>query len=170
MDNKLKAVIIIVLTAIAILPMGVKLMGQGQAATESSSPSQNQSPDKSNPAAANTGSSYHRETPPQFVDDPAVIGEWKSVDFVQKMDDFKPGKQLWTGDLYLKGMTFMAGGRTGGPWQWSKGVLFHPGDKSLGKYEIRELGGARYLFMEWISGDVLIRGQEPRYYVLKFVS
>jgi hypothetical protein len=168
MDNKLKAVIIIVLTAIAILPMGVKLMGQGQAATETSPPGQNQ--DNSNPAAANTSSPYHRETPPPFVDDPAVIGEWKSVDFVQKMDDFKPGKQLWTGDLYLKGMTFMAGGRTGGPWQWSKGVLFHPGDKSLGKYEIKELGGARYLFMEWISGDVLIRGQAPRYYVLKFAS
>ena len=34
-------------------------------------------------------------------------------------------------------------------------------------YEIRNIEGKDYLFYEWISGDVTIRGMKPCYYVLR---
>jgi hypothetical protein len=35
------------------------------------------------------------------------------------------------------------------------------GDKTASHYEIRQIGGQRYLFIEWKNGDVIIRGQKP---------
>ena len=78
-----------------------------------------------------------------------------------------PGKPGWTGGFAFERLNFLADGHTSGPWDWSKGYLWHPGDKVEGKYEIRDLGGTKYLFMEWMSGDVTIRGQKPWYYVLQ---
>ncbi len=106
-------------------------------------------------------------TPPAFVDDPDALGKWASVNFVDKIEDFVAGQKLPPEELYLKGIEFQANGKTDGPWQWSKGTLWHPGDKSLGHYSIREMDGKKYLFMEWISGDVLLRGMKPCYYVLE---
>ena len=53
-----------------------------------------------------------------FVNDPQVIGEWESVDFVANPSDFNPDKPNWKGGLYLKGLTFLEDGRPrslGGP-------------------------------------------------------
>jgi len=124
------------------------------------------------PAALNIPTDTH---PPEFwsmkarpfVPDPDLVGRWTAVDFVRSPDRFQPGKLQWTGDLYLKQMTFGEGGTTAGPWRWTKDWLQHPGDKSEGRYWIRKLDGATYLFMEWISGDVTIRGQQPWFYVFK---
>ncbi|MEE9403155.1 MAG: LamG domain-containing protein, partial [Desulfobacteria bacterium] len=96
-------------------------------------------------------------------------GEWRAVDFVKEIEYFKPGKKQWTSDLYLKGLTFYKDGRTSGPWTWEKGWLWHPGDKTKARYIIKEIDGSSYLFMEWISGDVTIRRQKPRYYVMQKV-
>ncbi len=101
-----------------------------------------------------------------FVSDPEVIGQWKSVDFVPSVEDFQPGEQLFAGDLYLKELTFKPNGKTSGIWYWSKGFYWHPDEKRKGHYEIRTLNGTKYLFLEWLSGDVLLRGQPPEYYVL----
>lgn len=97
------------------------------------------------------------------------IGNWQSVDFVRKIEYFEPGEKKWNDDLYLKGLEFYKGGTTSGPWTWKKGYLWHPDDRTKARYIIKELGGKRYLFMEWMSGDVTIRGQKPWYYVMKDV-
>jgi beta-lactamase regulating signal transducer with metallopeptidase domain len=102
-----------------------------------------------------------------FVDDPAVIGQWKSVDFVKTMDGFKPGERRWKGDLFLKEITFKRHGGTDAGFRWSKGYIWHMGDRVEGRYEIRNLDGKDYLFVEWMSGDVTIRHQKPNYYVLE---
>jgi hypothetical protein len=103
-----------------------------------------------------------------FVNDPQVIGEWESVDFVANPSDFNPDKPNWKGGLYLKGLTFLEDGRTAKPWwTWTKGVLIHHGDKTASHYEIREIKGQSYLFLEWKSGDVMVLGMKPSYYVLK---
>ena len=52
-------------------------------------------------------------------------------------------------------------------WTWTKGLLLHSGDQTASRYEIREINGASYLFMEWKSGDVTIAHMKPQYYVLK---
>ncbi len=105
-----------------------------------------------------------------FVRDPDVIGKWISVDFVRHIDAFEPDSKKWTGDLYLQSLSFYENGKTSGPWQWTKGSLYHPGDNTKAKYEIRYYNDVPYLFMEWMSGDVAIRGQKPRCYVLKKVK
>ncbi len=104
-----------------------------------------------------------------FVDDPQVIGEWKSVDFVADSSDFKPDQPSWPEDkLFLKGLTFRENGKTAQPWwTWTRGVVVHHGDKTASRYEIREINGHIYLFFEWKSGDVTISGMKPHYYVLK---
>jgi hypothetical protein len=102
-----------------------------------------------------------------FVNDPAVVGEWKSVDFVADISAFNPAQPAWKGKLYLKGLTFEENGKTPQAWwTWTKGVLIHHGDQTASRYEIKEIGGVRYLFLEWKSGDVMIAGRKPWYYVL----
>jgi bla regulator protein BlaR1 len=107
-----------------------------------------------------------------FVNDPEVLGEWVSVDFVKTPDQFVPGVQKFGGDLYLEGLKFLPNGKTGAPWfGWTKGVLMHlGGDHTADRYTIKDLAGAKYMFFEWKSGDYIIRHQKPRYYVLKKVK
>jgi bla regulator protein BlaR1 len=103
-----------------------------------------------------------------FRNDPAVIGTWESVDFVETPENFSPGARAWRGELYLKELVFLPGGKGGKPWwTWTKGVVMHHGDRTASRYEIKKLGGAEYMFFEWKSGDYVFRGMKPFYYVLK---
>lgn len=103
-----------------------------------------------------------------FENDPEIVGEWKSVDFVKEISEFKPNEKQWKEDLYLKEMIFEKDGKTFKPfWTWTKNVIIHSGDKTASKYEIKDIGGAKFMFFEWKSGDVTIRGMKPMYYVLK---
>jgi hypothetical protein len=102
-----------------------------------------------------------------FVDDPAAIGRWTSVDFVDSPEQFKPGSQSWGGKLYLQELVLLPGGKTPHFWQtWTKGVIMHQGDKTAEHYEIKEIGGTNYMFLEWKSGDYSYSRAKPAYYVL----
>jgi hypothetical protein len=104
----------------------------------------------------------------KFVDDPQVLGEWESVDFVKDIASFNAAQKSWKGKLYLKGLTFLKDGKTPQEWfTWTKGVLIHQGDQTASHYEVRQINGVSYLFLEWKSGDVTIAGMKPHYYVLK---
>lgn len=103
-----------------------------------------------------------------FVNDPAVLGKWESVDYVASPSDFNPDKRAWRGDLFFKGFNFLENGKFPEAWQtWTKGVVIHSGDKTASRYELKEIKGQTYLFFEWKSGDVTILGRKPNYYVLK---
>lgn len=104
-----------------------------------------------------------------FIDDPQVVGTWKSVDFVKEIDDFKAGQRQWKfGELFLKELVFLPGGQTFKPWwTWTKGMVFHWGDKTASSYIVKEFDGEPYMFFEWKSGDYTIRAMKPSYYVLK---
>ena len=102
-----------------------------------------------------------------FINDLEALGTWKSVDFIENIGDFKPGTKNFKGDLYLKEMLILENGKTGGPWNWTKGLILHPGDKTAAKYLIKEIAGSKYMFFEWKSGDYTIRHMKPSYYVLK---
>jgi hypothetical protein len=105
-----------------------------------------------------------------FVDDPPVLGTWESVDFVATIAEFNPDLRAMRGELFFKGLTFLAGGKTTHPWfTWTKGVLIHHGDQTASRYELRELKGRTYLFLEWKSGDFTISGRKPQYYVLQSI-
>lgn len=165
MNNTIKAIVIIAVTVLAVIPITVRLVRQnGPVRTAPASASPPPAAQAVTPERPRTA--YTADQCPPFVDDPMVVGTWESVDFLRDPAFFKPGQTQWTGDLFLKGFTVNPGGTTSGPWDWSKGVLWHPGDKTLAKYEIKTIDGADYMFMEWISGDVTIRGMKPSYYVL----
>ena len=104
-----------------------------------------------------------------FVNDPKVIGGWKSVDFVRETDQFKPAEKNWKGDLFLNHLVFEEGGNiTGKIFKWTKGLVLS--DDTASKYIMREIDGSTYMFFEWKSGDYTIRHSKPSYYVLKKVS
>jgi len=117
---------------------------------------------------AATESTRHSNRIGMFENDPRVIGHWRSVDFVWNINDFKPGVKSFRGELYLKEFVFAADGKTHKPfWTWSKGRVFHSGDKTTARYILMSIENEDYLFLEWMSGDVTIRGKKPWYYVLK---
>lgn len=97
------------------------------------------------------------------------LGKWESVDLVQNIEDFKAGKKSWGGGLFLEGIEFKRGGKTSNPMMpgWDNEWILHRDGQTKAKYIIKEIDGATYLFLPWLSGDVTERGQKPWYYVLK---
>lgn len=102
-----------------------------------------------------------------FVNDPEIIGYWKSVDFVERIEDFDPNTKAFKGKLFLKDVEFMLGGRMSLSWTWTKDWILHSNGKTKAQYRIKKIDGQMYLFLPWLSGDVIKRGQKPRYYALK---
>ena len=102
-----------------------------------------------------------------FVPDQEAIGSWTSVDFVKTIEDFDPAYKSWKGDLYLKGLILYRDGTTSGPWQWTKGIIVHPVDRTASRYLIKEYNGTKYMFFEWKSNDYSVRHEKPLLYVLK---
>lgn len=96
------------------------------------------------------------------------LGSWKAIDFVKNVEEFKPDKKAFNGELYLKQFEFKENGVTHKPfWTWKDGYVYHSGDKSKARYLLKNVDGVDYLFLEWINGDVLHRGQKPHWYVFK---
>jgi bla regulator protein BlaR1 len=130
-------------------------------------------------AAAARAEDWHDNVDLPFIDDPAVLGQWASVDFVATPDQFVPGQQRFKEALYLTAMEFLPSGEmswgtegdalTPRPWiVWTKGVVMHQGgDKTASRYTMKDIDGSTYMFLEWKSGDYIIRHQRPQYYVLK---
>ncbi|NQV35328.1 MAG: PDZ domain-containing protein [Phycisphaeraceae bacterium] len=118
-----------------------------------------------------------------FVDDSDVIGTWRSVDYVDEMEQFRVGKKKWKGrggKLFLHEMIFADKGRVvskndnapeGYGLTWTKGLVISDGrSKKASQYTLKDMAGSTYMFYEWKSGDYTFRYRKPSYYVLKKVS
>ncbi len=107
-----------------------------------------------------------------FVNDPGVLGQWKSVDFVKRPDDFVPGKRATQIELYLDTLTFRENGQMKHypVISWTKGFVLHQNDKTASAYTIKEINGKKYMFFEWKSGDYVFRGMRPHFYVLEKIK
>jgi hypothetical protein len=102
-----------------------------------------------------------------FKDDPAVLGRWKSVDFVPAIEVFVPNGRRSPEQLFLKGLAFLPEGKTETPgYTWTQGVLIKAGYRTASKYVFKTLGGQEYMFLEWKAGDYVLRDRKPEYYVL----
>lgn len=100
-----------------------------------------------------------------FVNDAEVVGVWKCIDFVQNIEQFNPEFRSWNFGLFYNNIVFTEGGQVL-PWGiWTKGYLINAGERTASKYIIKEIGGIKYLFIEWKSGDYTFRNQAPHYYV-----
>ena len=104
-----------------------------------------------------------------FVDDPQVIGQWTSVDFVGVPEDFKPGTQTWKGDLpVFQKFTVLPDGRTSYQWlTWTRGGFINKGERTAASYEIRNIIGTNFMFVEWKNGDYILFHSKPGLYVLR---
>ena len=100
-----------------------------------------------------------------FMDDATVHGQWISTDFIRTIQAFNPLEKAWKGDLFLKELTFFPDGETSLAYTWTNGRLVD--NDSISAYTLKEIEGEVYLFMEWMSGDVTVRGNSPQFYVLK---
>lgn len=101
---------------------------------------------------------------------PEIVGQWQSVDFVSSPEQFQPGAQQWKGELFLKEITFDSDGSSSKPWRWTEGWIHEMDGDVKAQYYIKRIDGEKYLFFPWLSGDVTIRDQKPKYYVLKAVA
>jgi len=53
---------------------------------------------------------------------------------------------------------------------WTKGKVLSKQDKTASGYDLRDINGKTYMFMQWKSGDYVFRGREPVYYILEKVD
>ncbi len=103
-----------------------------------------------------------------FVNDPEAIGQWETVDFVRRIEDFDPKVRRWKGRGFLKGIVLLENGASllrGATW--TRGLILNHAVKTAEKYHIKQIDGATYMFYEWKSGDYTIKHRKPWYYVLK---
>ena len=105
-----------------------------------------------------------------FVYDDNVIGIWNSVGFVDKIEDFSPDKKVEK--LYLKSIEFNADGSAiqkymDDEWQdkWTKGYLLNIHRTTAAAYEIHNIDGIEYLFLQWKMGNYIYGGIKPSFYV-----
>ncbi len=124
-----------------------------------------------------------------FIDNPAMLGNWISVDFVHTPDDFIPNEKQSYAILYLSGLFLGDNGVTS--WTlahetdtgeidheqidtswifWTKGLIVDKQSETASRCEIRTLDGTDYLFYEWKSGDYIYGGRKPSWYVFKRVQ
>lgn len=120
-----------------------------------------------------------------FVSDTSVIGKWATVDFVKNPEQFNPDNISTDQKFFVKEMTFLENGElkevfaevnkkqiddTHTPWlSWTKNYVINKGgDHVTSKYEIREINGSKYLFVEWKTGDYTYFHESPSFIVLKY--
>ena len=109
-----------------------------------------------------------------FVDDPAVIGKWKTWGFLGANEPFST-EQEDEEDQYWKSVEFFPGGHVTSVYEdeviegddkqtWTKGCLLRKFNYSACAYEIKTVDGVDYLIVEWKSGDYRWGGLPTNYY------
>ncbi|MCL2772975.1 MAG: S8 family serine peptidase [Oscillospiraceae bacterium] len=115
-----------------------------------------------------------------FIPDSEAVGEWDIVDCVQNIDDFDPANQnVPKEQLYCQsvkifdngeaGIQFLGGGN---PFytSWTKGYILNViAPNTICAYEIENIGGAEYMFVERKGSDYT-GNAKPMYYVFKKMS
>jgi bla regulator protein BlaR1 len=103
-----------------------------------------------------------------FVNEPEIVGTWKSIDFVNTPDEFKPDSLRWKGELILKELVFLPDGKMKNSQDtWTKGLVLDPANKTASRYIIKKIDDSAYMLYELKNGDYIYRGMKPKYYVFK---
>jgi hypothetical protein len=109
-----------------------------------------------------------------FISDANVIGNWIVRDFVQEPGVFNALKQNWPEErLFFKNVTFNTNGTSTAiygqksPYEqtWTKGYLLDVRNSKASAYNVKNINGKDYLFIEWKSGDYIFGGRKPLWYV-----
>lgn len=119
------------------------------------------------------------DTDMPYVDDPVVSGEWETVDFVKDAAVFDPEKpKCDRKHLWITGVRFLPRGicsksvktETGATaitCRYTKYCVLNDREMTAERYEIKNINGCDYLFLQHKSGDYTYGGCEPMLYVFK---
>lgn len=110
-----------------------------------------------------------------FVDDKAIPGVWEVKGFCRNIEAFDPSKAPRS-NLFFKQIEFKENGEVisiygdkticGAHMQtWTKGFVLRKWNHTACAYQLCQIDGVEYLFVEWKSGDYTYGGLEPQYYV-----
>lgn len=114
-----------------------------------------------------------------FEKDDKLVGFYKAVDYVRNIDSFSPNEKYWKGDLYLEKMSVSPDGDVTTNYKderiintkYTKGYIINLIIKdTLCKYELKEIDGKTYMFVEWKSGDYVFGKFVSGYYVLEKIN
>jgi hypothetical protein len=85
----------------------------------------------------------------KFVANPAVVGAWQTVGYVNRMDDFDAAKPRDASRARIKALTLKADGRTDSSMMiWTGDTLMDLLSNQALRMVVKDLAGARYLFIE----------------------
>ena len=110
-----------------------------------------------------------------FVDNEEMKGTWKSITAVNQIEHFKGKDDVMYPELYLLELGIQDDGKVTGKLsrgsfssglRWTGDTIINEGDKTASKCTIKKIKGETYMFYEWKSGDYIIGGEDPGYYVL----
>ena len=108
-----------------------------------------------------------------FVPDKDAVGKWEAIDFVTSPDEFdsknvakKDYIETNIRNFYVNGREAHYADKDRGAaiTQWTKGYVWGS-DDVIEEYQIKQLNGKTFMFMQFKSGDYTVRGQKPNYYV-----
>lgn len=115
-----------------------------------------------------------------FIKDEEVVGFWEAVDYVRSFDQFKVGQRFWGSEPFLKEYVFKPDGSLIVSYtdkslgvafiNWSKGVVINKKVSTVSEYQIKNIDGDKYMFVEWKSGDYTFGGEVRGYYVFKKIN
>lgn len=109
-----------------------------------------------------------------FTQDEYATGQWKSLGFFNKISDFNPSEKpddnpFWAGStIYPDGsMTMLYGdGENITGLHWTKGYIITFGG-TVPAYQIKQINGKTYMFVEWKSAGYIQTGEIDGYYVFE---
>ncbi|MGL5380909.1 hypothetical protein [Clostridium sp.] len=112
-----------------------------------------------------------------FIDNDELKGKWTAIDFVKDIEDFNFKKKKDINTLYLRGLNIFEEGqievdlgegfKSVVGMRWSEDVIINMHQQTASQCILKKIRGTTYMFYEWKSGDYIIRGLKPYYYVLK---
>ncbi len=108
-----------------------------------------------------------------FTEDLKIVGEWKSIGYVNKISEYKGETSA---DLWLKSIKFYENGSVDRFYddeiwsdKWTKNYLLDQKKSVKCKYKIKKICGEDHLFLEWKMGNYVYGGGKPTFYVFKKV-
>ncbi len=106
-----------------------------------------------------------------FIEDSKIVGEWKSVGYVNKISEYT-GE--YSDDLWLKGIKFYKNGNVDRFYddeiwsdKWTKNYLLDKKKSVKCKYVIKVIEGQEIMFLEWKMGNYVYGGANPTYYAFE---
>ena len=109
-----------------------------------------------------------------FVEDKQVLGRWKSVAYVENIDDFEQNNYDKSLRMWLEEITFFENGfvtrkyfDTSWDDRWTKGKLLDQKKSVVSNYQIKTINKKQYLFLEWKMGNYVYGGMPATYYVFE---